>query len=95
MKGARMNPKDAAIDLIKHYVLRSDSLESLRKSYMGSYNGRYNAAIHGNVWKDDELIYQGKSNEIVVSKLGGEECCFVFKLDKLYNEIKSGLMELV
>lgn len=89
-----MNAKDAALDLIKHYVLRGDSLESLRRSWMGAHNDKYSAAIHGSVWKGDKLVHQGKSNEIVVSRLGDKECCFVFKLDKLYDEIKSGQLKL-
>lgn len=88
--------KDIAVNLIKYYVLRGDTIEDLRKSYMGQGCSEYNVAIHGNAWNDkDELIHEGKSNDIVVSKINGKNCCYVFRLDELYNEIKSGQMSLI
>jgi len=91
-----MNAKDAAINLIKHYVLRGDGLQSLRLSRMGSHNDEYSASIAGNAWdKNDKLIHKGTIDEVVVTRLGKEKCCHVFKLKKIYDEIISGQMKLI
>lgn len=92
----KMNAKDAAINLIKHYVLRGDSLQSLRVSHMGSHNDKYDASIAGNAWdKNDELIHKGTIDEVVVTKLYGKKCLHIYKLKDLYDEIKSGQMKLI
>ena len=90
-----MEPKEIAINLIKYYVLRGDGLESLRSSYMGEGCSEYDVAIHGNAWEGDKLVHQGTSDEIVVSKINGKDCCYIFKLKQLYDEIISGQMKLI
>ena len=90
-----MKYRNIAINLIIDYVLRGDSLDDLRKSCLGYCSDKTWVAIHGNAWKDDKLIYSGKPNDIVVSQINNKECCYVFKLDKLFKEIKSGQMELI
>jgi len=89
-----MNAKEAAIDLIKYYVLRGDSYDSLRLSHMGSSGDGYSACIGGYVWKGDKMVYKGKNEEVIVTKLNKKECCFVFKLKKLYDEILSRQINL-
>ena len=67
------NAEDAAKALIRPYVLRGDSIDSLRKSYMGSYYPQYSASI--------------RTNKIIVEKVNGKTVNETFSLAKLYNEI--------
>jgi len=75
--------RDAAKDLIRAYVERGDSIESLRKGQMGSYGGEYDASIGGYL---DGKHYPGK---IQVTKLAGKKIKEVFSLNELYKEIQS------
>lgn len=78
--------RQAAIDLIKSYVLRGDSLESLMKSYLGCCCNKYSAQIGGYV---NSKGYP--CSKIVVSKLDGVEILpQAFSLLELYAIIKSG-----
>ena len=91
-----MNAKEAAIDLIKYYVKRGDSLQSLRLSHLGYFGGDYDASIGGNALdKNYKLIHKGKIDEIVVTELNGKECLHIYKLKKIFDEIKSGQMKLI
>lgn len=76
--------KDAAKDLIRDYVLRGDSLESLKSGQGGSFNGRYNAQIGG--YQDGINI---GANKIQVSKLNGKDVSEVFSLKKLFDEVST------
>jgi len=83
------NPRDYARDLIEVYVLRGESLEQLRRGQMGYANSEYWASIGG--------YMNGKkytTDKIIVSKINGEDCEYVFDLKDIYNEIKSGTQEL-
>jgi hypothetical protein len=77
-----MSPKDLAISLIKDYVLRGDSLDSLRRSYMGMGWTGYNVGI-------------ANGGKIIVSEIEGKECNYIFDLKTLFDEIKSGQMKLL
>ena len=89
------NPRDFAKKLIDTYVLRGDSIESLKAGQQGwSWTG-FSVAIGGCAWKDNKLIHKGKSDEIIVSRFEGEECCHIFKLKELFDEIKVGQLSLI
>lgn len=66
---------DCAKNLIRGYVHRGDSLESLASSHLGQSGGGYAAAI--------------KSKKIVVTEVLGQETDFSFSLEKVFNEVKA------
>lgn len=63
-----------AIALIRPYVERGETLEQIRKSYMGSSNGAGSAMV--------------RSNKILVDKLDNVAVSYSFSLPVLYKEIK-------
>jgi len=67
----------AARKLIEEYVKRGDSIESLMRGQMGSHNGEFSASIKG--------------RKIYVSEINDKKVDFTFSLDRIYNEIKSGI----
>jgi hypothetical protein len=77
--------REAAIDLIRAYVERGDSYESLKGSFLGSMGGRYDAQIGGYLKNKN-----ARADQIVVSRLNGKEVSEVFSLKELFDEIKSG-----
>lgn len=84
-----ITPRDAAIDLIKPYVLRGDDIKEIGQ--MGSLNEKYNAQVGGYV--------AGKrigTDKIAVTEFNGEKVEKIFSLKKLFNEIKSqGIKEII
>lgn len=90
-----MTPRQLALHLIKVYVERGDSFESLRSSYLGESCTEYSVAIGGSAWQREKLLYIGKGDEIVVSRVDSKDVCYVFKLRELFNEIKSGQQNLL
>ena len=79
-------PEDAAKDMIRSYVLRGDSLKSIKDGQMGQAGGEYDAGIGGYV--------NGKpigSDKIAVTKFNGETLKepAIFSLSKLYEGIKA------
>jgi hypothetical protein len=84
-----MDARDAAIALIKAYVLRGDSYESLKESLLSSYNRDYRAGIG---WSGSSTECLPKNADcITVSWLNGETVCQHFSLKQLYEEIKHGI----
>lgn len=76
--------RDAAKDLVRAYVLRGDSIESLKAGMLGSWNDEYHAQIGGYV--------NGKKNradQIAVLELNGKKVSEIFSLKELYDEIKN------
>ncbi len=65
--------REAAKDLIKHYVLRGDSYENIKNGKTGSYNYEYHASIVG--------------NKIEVTAIKGKTTDWKFTLQSIYNEI--------
>lgn len=88
--------KTVAIDFIKPYVIRGDSLESLMSGQGGEYCKTYEVQIGGYIWNKaiTKMVYKAKRDEVVVSELDGKECLYVFKIHKLYDEIRSGQVSL-
>ena len=70
-------PRGCAKDLIRGYVKRGDDMESLR--HLGYYGSDYSASV------DRQHIY--------VTKIGGKDCNFKFKLKDIYEELKHGEQE--
>ncbi|MBS1616817.1 MAG: AAA family ATPase, partial [Bacteroidetes bacterium] len=67
---------DIAIALIRPYVERGETLEQIRKSYLGSSNNTGSAQV--------------RSNKIIVDKIGNVAVNYSFSLSILFNEIKGG-----
>ncbi len=65
--------REAAKDLIRRYVVRGDSYDSIRSGQMGSYNDEYNATI------------KGKNIEIYEVK--GVATDWKFTLQSVFNEV--------
>lgn len=76
-KGIERLAKEVAKKLIRVYVERGDSIESLKKSMMGYSGDEYSAMIKG--------------NKIIVSELESKTVNFCFPLQSLYNEILEDL----
>jgi hypothetical protein len=93
----KVNAKDIAINFIRPYVLRGDSLESLIAGSGGQYSKDYHVEIGGYVWDKTikNLLYKAKRDEVVVSQINGEDCLFIYKIYKLYDEIRSGQLKLL
>lgn len=72
-KNSEKQARDAAIDLIRSYVERGDSIEELKKSMMGYAGDGYSAMIKG--------------SKVIVHQLDGKAVNFSFPLQSLYNEI--------
>jgi hypothetical protein len=78
--------KAAAIDLIRVYVLRGDSYQSLKESWMGSYGRGYAASI--GVAGFMHCRPKRGTDALVVGELKGEPVCFEFSLRELYDELR-------
>ena len=72
-----------AKDLIEYYVLRGDTLESLRAGRQGSYSKESAACIGGYI--ENKKINPDK---IIVSRINGKDIApEIFSLKKLFNDI--------
>lgn len=69
----------AAVKLIEAYVKRGDSYDSIRSGQMGAHNGEFSAMIRG--------------KKIFVDQVRGRKCNFSFPLQRIYNEIKNGVLK--
>jgi hypothetical protein len=68
--------------LIRGYVKRGDTIESLRGSYLGYASTDFWASIGGNI--NGKVIGQ---DWILVQELDGVEIQDLFSLEKIYQEI--------
>lgn len=95
-----MTAKECAIDLIRVYVERGDSLESLVKGGLGCAGSDYCAHIGGfaplpesdlkkGIWKTKRL----RPDQVAVTEIKGVRCLHLFSIPKLYDEIKSGSVQ--
>lgn len=77
--------RQAAIDLIKHYVLRGDSVKNLKSGQMGqsSPDGMW-AQIGG--WMDEKRYTS--DNILVYEDINGKKVNKTFKLLEIFNLIK-------
>lgn len=86
-----MDAKKEATNLIKSYVLRGDSYDSLKGSHLGSYSG--GIAVHIGGYIDGKKI--GNDKIIVTETIrGGREVHNIFSLQQIYDEIKSNQLKL-
>lgn len=84
--------KRAAIDLIRAYVERGDSLKSIQGGYLGSYSPEYHASIGGMIFLSDksgESVKKIPPTKILVKTIGSKTVNKVFSLKDIYDEIKS------
>ena len=65
--------REAAKDLIRRYVVRGDSYESIRSGQMGSYNDEYHASIKG--------------KKIEISEVKGKASDWNFTLQSIFNDV--------
>lgn len=80
----------AAKALIRPYVARGDSYDDLEASWMGYGGPDYRAGIgHGGGWGPD--CRAKSTDDIIVSRVGEEDCCYHFSLRELYGEIRDGI----
>lgn len=96
-----MTPKEAAIDLIKHYVERGDSISNLRSSWMYVAGGRYTASIGGSIFPKEyhekgnflecpnSQIQRVGSDKILVKEVDGKIVNEVFSLYEIFQIIKN------
>jgi hypothetical protein len=86
-----MTARECAKDLIKHYVLRGDTINDLANGMLGSYKSDYHACIGGYIWNElngeNEKSIHLKRYQIGVEKIGDKEVLEVFSLVEIYNEI--------
>jgi hypothetical protein len=86
-KDRAVEAREAAINLIRVYVERGDTYESLKESWMSLWSSESRVGIGvGGGWLD--RCPHKSADDIVVSWLGAEQVCFHFSLRKLYDEIK-------
>lgn len=83
-----MDARDAAKALIRHYVERGDTYQSLKESLMGRYGSDYRAGI--GVGGGSSRCAPKNSDAITVTWLEGEDVCQHFSLRQLFNEIRNG-----
>ncbi len=86
-----MTAREAAKKLIRSYVLRGDTLESLAAGMLGSFGGEYDAQIGGyifnNFQKPGQVSKKLGRYQIGVSEVNGVECIEIFPLHEIYHEI--------
>ena len=80
--------KEAALDMIRKYVLRGDSYDSITHGNMGCAYREYSAQIGGLV------LIDGKRKDftrryLIVTKLNSVECRVIFTVAELIKEIKN------
>ncbi|MCX6724256.1 MAG: helicase-related protein [Candidatus Staskawiczbacteria bacterium] len=77
--------KEAATDLIRGYVERGDTMQSLSEGQMGKYGSDYQASVGG--------YLNGKNvgnKKIIVFSVNGKEVNETFSLKTIFDEIKKG-----
>ena len=85
-----MTTREAAIDLIKVYVLRGETIAQLKASQQGALLTGYHASIGG-------FINNKKYNtdHIIVYKVDDKEVNMIFKLKDIYDSILSPQVALL
>lgn len=90
----RQKAFDCACDFLKVYVIRGDSEESLRTSYMAHYGDDYALCV-GNYarpvgWTavSGRPLVKLKANELAVERVGEMDCLEIFTLHEVIEEIE-------
>ena len=86
--------RDAAKDFIRPYVLRGDSVESLRRGAMGHWGQDYRASIGGTIVRE----YPGGgmrvrgigTDKVLVHEVAGQPVVppAIYTLSELYDEVR-------
>src|SRR5947209_20401551 len=89
-----MTAREAAKALIRGYVERGDSIESLAGGCLGSCGSDYCAQISGYMWRREDLrkpntqpVCKVGRYQIGVERIGEQEVFQIFSLKEIYNEI--------
>lgn len=82
------DPKQFAIDFIKPYIKRGDSIDSLIRGAGGMVCDEEEVSIGGYIYHGDRLVYKGKRHEILVGRINGANCCYIYNIYKLAKEIQ-------
>lgn len=94
-----MEARQFALRCIAPYVLRGDSLSSLRDSWFGYSGSEGRMQIGGYVQKTkrvpgrltiERVAVLLTTRKLAVTRLDGEECLHVFELETLYRELRHG-----
>lgn len=85
-----MTALEAAKDLIRIYVLRGDSLESLVEGGMGRWGPQYRASIGGYACPDDPTAQCRKlTGRQIAARPAGATDWEIFSLPTLYDQIRA------
>src|SRR5947208_2154639 len=87
-----MTAREAEKNLIRGYVERGDSIDSLADGCLGYAGNDYYASIGGYICNEDEngQIYSVRKvgrYQIGVDRLEGKNCNEIFSLKEMYEEI--------
>jgi hypothetical protein len=74
-KAGQQKARELAVALIRPYVERGETLDQIRKSYLGTSNHSGSAQV--------------RSNKIIVDRIGQLAVNFSFTLSSIFNEIKA------
>ncbi len=80
-----------AKEFIRPYVERGDTYESLVYGCMGEYSDRGRMRIGSFGFVDCRAK---RSGDLTIGRVGDVDCCFVFSLRLLYDEIRAGREQL-
>jgi hypothetical protein len=82
--------RDCAKDLIRFYVRRGDAIDDLAHGHTGSSNNTYHAHIGGLVRQPGAARTRDIGCwKLAVTRVGQQECCEIFDLCELYQEIQA------
>ena len=92
---ATPSARDLAKAFIRPYVLRGDSVDSLKGSLMGSASAAYWAQIGGSVFHPTgrERPIKLRPDEIAVTRIDNEACLHRFSLAELCAELTSDTLQ--
>jgi hypothetical protein len=87
------NPKtafDAAVELIKPYILRGDEMSSILGTGLGTYSDLWKAQIGGFFWNGPEAHKKRYSNKfILVHRFAGKDCAEAIPVKKVVEYVTS------
>jgi hypothetical protein len=87
------NPKtafEAAVELIKHYVLRDDNMAQMMGTGLGVYSDLWKAQIGGFFWNGPEAHKKRYTNKyILVHRFNGKDCTEAIPIQKVIEHIQA------
>jgi hypothetical protein len=94
MSDTRTLALNLAMNFIKVYVIRGDSIEELQRGCMSSWGDDGKVSIGGYYWGGKGKWVLGKkltklkADEIVVEQVGSRQCSEVFKLIEVFEAVE-------